>query len=185
MRIVLPKTLCKIDPLYGPFFFLAGPIRGGGNWQLRCCDKIRQRIPDFYAASPCRYKDDHPLMKFRYGEYDNRFDRQLTWERHYLDIAANIGCILFWLPMESKDEPRTGEGPYAMDTRGELGEWRGRLMNEPHLKVVIGAEAGFPGLSQIQRNFNFATKTDFPIYGSLSETISAAIEKAGTNKKTL
>ena len=93
-------------------------------------------------------------------------------------MAAMVGCLIFWLPCESKIYPRTGGEPYAMDTRGELGEWRGRLMNDPDLRIVIGAEPGFPGLSQISRNFSLATKSDFPIYGSLAETIAAAIKMA-------
>ena len=104
-------------------------------------------------------------------------DRQLTWERHSLDIAAEKGCLIFWLPSESKVNPRTGSDPYAMNTRGELGEWRGRLEHDPKLRVVVGAEPEFPGLSQIQRNFSFATKSDFPIYGTLAETVEAALKK--------
>jgi len=176
VRIVLPKNLCEIDPSYGPLFFLAGPVHGGGDWQFKCCNEIRKHIPNFYAALPCKYKENHPLTTFILNGYGN-FDRQLTWERYYLDIAAENGCLIFWLPTEDKDHPRIGTDPYAMDTRGELGEWRGRLMNNPHLSVVVGAETDFPGLSQIQRNFDFATKSRFPIYGSLSETVSAAIKK--------
>jgi hypothetical protein len=40
-----------------------------------------------------------------------------------------------------------------------------------------GAEPSFPGLGQIQRNFNFATKSKFPIYGTLAETVAAAIKR--------
>lgn len=177
MKIALPKTLCKIDPNYGPLFFLAGPVRGGDDWQTKCCEEIRKHLPNFHAALPCRYQEDHPLIPFRMTGKDDHFDRQLTWERHYLDMAAATGCIIFWLPNESKVNPRVGSDPYAMDTRGELGEWRGRLMHDPNLRVIIGAEPDFPGLSQIQRNFSFATKSDFPIYGTLVETVTAAIAK--------
>lgn len=177
MKIALPKTLCDIDLSYGPLFFLAGPVRGGGNWQTKCCEEIRRHISNFYAALPCRYQENHPLIPFRMTGKEDHFDHQLTWERHYLDIAADTGCIIFWLPSESKVNPRIGGDPYAMDTRGELGEWRGRLMHDTKLRIVIGAESDFPGLSQIQRNFNFATKSDFPIYGTLAETVVAAITK--------
>lgn len=179
MRILLPKTYCEVDHSYGPLFFLAGPVRGGNDWQLKCCEAIQNHIPKFYAALPCRYPHDHPLMASRIAGEENRFDRQLTWERHYLTMAAEKGCLIFWLPAENKNNPRGGSEPYAMDTRGELGEWRGRLMHNPKLRIVIGAEEDFSGLSQIQRNFNFAMNSEFPIYTTLAETVMAAMKMAG------
>lgn len=175
MKIVLPKTLCKI-PNQSKFFFLAGPVRGGGDWQKRCCDVIEKLCPNSHAILPCRYEKDHPLMSYRVEGSEDFFDRQLTWERHYLEISAHRGCLIFWLPCESKTLPRTGSDPYAMDTRGELGEWRGRLMSNRKLRIVIGAEPEFPGLSQIQRNFDIATSSDFPIYETLEETVTAAVK---------
>lgn len=178
MRIILPKTQTTVSRTYGPIFFLAGPVRGGGDWQTACCHEIGRHTPHFYAAIPSRYAPAHELMKSRWPGIEDHFDRQLTWERYYLDMAAMSGCIIFWLPCEDKRVPRGGDEPYAMDTRGELGEWRGRLMSNSGLRVVIGAESGFPGLSQIQRNFNFATRTEFPIYPTLAETVGAAVVKA-------
>ncbi len=179
MKIVLPKTLCDIDLSYGPFFFLAGPVHGGDDWQAKCCWEIRSHILNFYAALPCRYMETHALVSFRQIGKENYFDRQLTWERHYLELAATAtnGCLIFWLPCESKANPRVDGEPYAMDTRGELGEWRGRMMFDNNLRVVVGAGAGFPGLSQIQRNFNQALGIDFPIYPTLAETVAAALAK--------
>ena len=178
MRIILPKTFCEIDPCYGPLFFLAGPIRGGDDWQAECCKEIREYIPNFYAAVPSHYKEDHPLMPYRIVGDDKYFPRQLNWERHYLELAANTGCIIFWLPCESKINPRGGTEPYAMDTRGELGEWRARLMFDPkRLGVVVGAEMLFPGRDQIKRNFDLATKSDFHMWSTLENTVGAAVHK--------
>ncbi len=177
MKLLLPKDLVQLSPAGGPLFFLAGPIRGGGDWQNQASCMIGNYIPNCYIANPRRYDGLHPLWKYRMVGDDKYFDRQLTWERHYLDLASRRGCIIFWLPCESETAPRTGEGSYAMDTRGELGEWRGRLMHNRDLPIVIGAEVNFPGLSQIQRNFNLALGTDFTIYPTLGSTISAAIER--------
>ncbi len=176
MRIILPKTLCIVYQSYGPLFFLAGPIGGGDDWQTKCCKEIENKIPDFYAAIPCRYKEDHPLYAFKAADV-RRFERQLIWERHYLAMAAYTGCIIFWLPEENKTNPKTGPNPYAMDTRGELGEWRGRMKYDNNIRIVIGAEAGFPGIDIIKRNFNLATGSDIPIYETLAETVAAAIKK--------
>ena len=177
MRILLPKALTRIDPAYGPLFFLAGPVRGGDDWQKRGCEEIRGSIRHFYAAIPCHYQEGHPLLQFRVVDIENYFDRRTAWKRYYLNMAAIGGCIIFWLPCESKANPRADNNPYAMDTRGELGEWRGRLTNDHNLRVVIGAEPDFPGLSQIQCNFNSGLGFEFPIYSTLSQTILAAIRQ--------
>lgn len=88
MKIILPKTLCRIDPNYGPLFFLAGPVLGADDWQAECCNILRKHIPHFYAALPCRYAETHPLFQFRMKGKENHFDRQTTWERYYLELAA-------------------------------------------------------------------------------------------------
>lgn len=180
MNVILPKSLCRIQKKQGPLFFLAGPVRGGGDWQTRCCEEIQKQLPRFYAAIPCRYDVDHPMSPYFLSGKKNHFDRQLTWERHYLDLAAMSGCLLFWLPCQSTTLPKIGDDPYAMDTRGELGEWRGRMMHDKHLRVVIGAEPTFPGLSQIQRNFDQALGKQFRIHETLEQTVAAAVLMAVT-----
>lgn len=178
MRILLPKMLRPIDPNYGPVLFYAGPIKGGDDWQHKAVLETKKQLGNpFYAVLPNHYEDDHPLTKLVVKGIDYETLSQLSWERRYLGLASEIGCIIFWLPLESKVKPRTDGNPYAMNTFGELGEWRGRLMRKEQAKVVIGAEKGFPGLSQIQRNFNEALNCKFPIYETLEETIKAAIEK--------
>ncbi len=175
MRIIVPKHLVPVAPR--PLFFLAGPIRGGGDWQRPMCVALAQRAHNPLIACPCRWPDDHPLApSFTKGQL-GVFPHQLDWEAHYLQEAATAdkqGCIVFWLPCESKTAPHPGPEPYAMDTRGELGEWRWRMKTEG-AKVVIGAEAEFPGLSQIQRNFSRALGRNFPIQPTLEATADAAI----------
>ncbi|MFA5853779.1 MAG: hypothetical protein WC866_01695 [Patescibacteria group bacterium] len=175
MKIILPKTRVEIDPNYGPLFYLMGPIRGGGDWQRHCCRMIESRIPNFYAAVPCRWTEFHPLYKYGATGTPGAFARQLNWERYYIELAAKTGCLLFWLPAEHHAAKHPGPEPYAMDTRGELGEWRGRMMHERGQRVVIGGEPAFHGMSQIQRNFSLALGYEFPIYPSLDATITAAI----------
>lgn len=178
MRIYLPKTLSVVDFDYGPFFFLAGPVRGGGDWQHKFCSMLRGYIPNFTAALPCRYNEDHPLMPHSIHGHMGEFDHQTFWERHYLEIAAEKGCLVFWLPEESRVHPRGADGPYGRDSYGEIGEWRGRLMHDSSLRIVMGAEPGFPGLKQIRLNQCRATDSQFPIYGTIEETVCAALAKA-------
>jgi len=177
-NLILPKTFCPILLNSFPFFFLAGPVLGGDDWQQECFLQLKNRLDQFKVAIPIRYHGGHPLLKYVMKGDDKEFDRQLPWERRYLEIAARSGCILFWLPRESLVNPRSDGKPYATETRGELGEWRGRLMYRRNLRIVVGGEEGFPGLKNIQRNFSYALDTDFPIYSTLGETIIAAIQKS-------
>lgn len=182
MKIIFPKTHLEI-PKNIPVFFLAGPVRGGDDWQYKTTQLLQEQMGDteFYVAIPYYLKvlpDEHPLFKIKAEGDDSFFERQLNWERHYIDLASKQGCLIFWLPEESKTNPRIGGGPYATDTRGELGEWRGLLMNNKNLHVVVGGEEGFDGFDVLSRNFKLAIDADFPIYNSLFETVAAAILKS-------
>jgi len=179
MKIIIPKTLVEINPNYGPTFFLAGPIRGGDDWQKQCCEEIRKLIPHFYAAIPYYHSPEihFPLMDQAEEGIPNHFKRQLDWERYHLEFAAKHGCIIFWLPEESKKNPRTS-GAYATDTRGEIARWSVELKYNSAYRIAVGAEAGFPGLSQIYRNFCADQGYDFPIRPTLAETVKMAVAKA-------
>ena len=191
LRIILPKISANkfCDNLPLPLFFLAGPVRGGGDWQWHMCVLLQKLMAEqeFYVAVPCRWGPEHPSYRYR-AEDKELYKRQLDWERNYLEEAAREinGCIIFWLPCESKTDPHPGPEPYAMDTRGELGEWRAHMMNRswqrPYVNVVVGAEDGFLGLSQIQRNFDQALLCKFPIYKSMKETAEAALLAAKLKK---
>jgi hypothetical protein len=188
-KVILPKRLAHPHSTPHPLFFLAGPVRGGGDWQWRCTLELERQLgeQDFSVAIP--YHDlpnrqpSHPAM-ISLAEPaaggDAYFERQLNWEHHYLSMAAAGGCLVIWLQCQDMSDPRPeGSGPYAQDTYGELGEWRSELGHNPKLRVVVGAQNDFHGLSQIQRNFSRRVGYDFPIYSTLRETVAAAIKKTG------
>ena len=186
MITILPKDNINVSWPNLPVFFLAGPVQGGSDWQHTMCQLLHQetakpgaRIQEFFVAIPCRYPAGHPLREYQSegSAKEGVFARQLDWERHYLRIAAERGKIIFWLPCESRTEPRKDGNPYARDTYGELGEWRGRLIHEPKYRkrVLIGAEEGFPGLDVIQRNFRQAFLYDFPFYLTMEEVVEKAM----------
>ncbi len=187
MKILVPKRWMSVgdiatNTIIHPLFFLAGPVRGGGDWQHKMCLALgKQRwVENCIIVCPCRWDERHPLAEHFVEGPENCFGRQLDWERHYLELAGthkNPGCIVFWLGCESVELPHPGPEPYAMDTRGELGEWRWRMKTEK-ARVVIGAESSFLGLSQIQRNFSQALGYDFPIYDSMEKTARAAARLA-------
>lgn len=190
MQLLLPKTYVPVnegDYADIPFYFLAGPVRGGGDWQAEMIEILTALHDgeDFVVVNPCRYPSSHPLYMHRIEGDEDTFERQTDWERHYLGKIADPfftrGCVIFWLACESKDEPREEDGPYARETYGELGEWRGRLMHDRTLRVVIGAEEGFPGLSQIRRNYGQALdqpSAPFVLHSSMIETAQHAIQRA-------
>jgi len=181
MRIILPNTLTNPKE-HERIFFLAGPVRGGAKWQVYMARLIHELSPGCAIAIPCRWNFLNPLYQYRAEGVETHFERQLSWERYYLNVASWSGCIVFWLPCESTrpDEKHPGPEPYAMDTRGELGEWRGRMMHDRSIKLVVGAEPGFLGLSQIERNFKLALDGNFTLYSSMEDTARAAVAMAHT-----
>jgi hypothetical protein len=187
VRYVIPKTYVTAEEIKSGrpdqfLLFAAGPVRGGGNWQAEpLCEALERyhRGASAIVAAPCRWTKANVLnARFMPGPQEE-FRRQLNWERYYLELAGCRdrgvrGCILFWLPRESRVFPHPGPEPYGMDTRGELGEWRWRMKTE-HARVVVGADPEFHGLSQIQRNFSLALGYNFPIFPTLEKTVEAAI----------
>lgn len=185
MFLILPKMHPVLEGYPKlPMFFLAGPILGGGDWQSTMSELLMKRFGSLIVVNPSRYDRSHPHYKYcdylvnetKYSKQhdDHRFERQTDWERHYLERAAekrHTGCIIFWLA--DQKEPRTDGTPYGTDTAGEVAEWRGRMMYDRTLRVVIGAEKKFPGLSQIKRNFELALP-DFKIYDTMEEVVERA-----------
>ncbi len=186
MKILVPKHKYKLNPSFGPLFFFVGPVRGGDDWQRKCFNLISKKILNFYAAIPYYHAQevDFPLVKQAMPPEGEEFPRQLNWERYYISAAAEEekfghGCVIAYCPAESKTNPRPIDaGPYACDTRGEIGELRGRMMHNSKLRVVVGIEEGFPSRSQIERNFKLAVNENFTVYSNLEETVEAAIKIA-------
>lgn len=180
MHILLPKKLIPERLITGSLFFLAGPIRGGGNWQQKACLLIERYTPNATVAVPCRWNEADLLYDQRIvpGIKDYEFLNQTLWERHYLAKAARRGVIIFWLPLESKFNPRGEDGPYARDTLGELGRWVMYKHFRPKTRLVIGAEAGFSGLKQIKTNLIADLHSDVLIHSTLEEVISEAMDIA-------
>ena len=185
IKVILPKTLVDLKPYpEHPLFYLGGPIFGADDWQYPACRMLEGLAPDSFVAVPRRYGAKSVLWGVQAKGSPDHFPRQLLWERHYMWLAGGnirLGCLVFWLCSESPHNRRNDGNPYAMDTRGELGEWRATLKYSRGAKVVIGAEPDFPGLEVIQTNFNEALGYEFPFYDSLEETLreAAKLGRAG------
>ena len=161
--IILPKH--KVDINDSPIIFLAGPISNAPNWQDKAIETITNLSDKIYVASPRRESNFSSLTS------ESKFEHQLDWERHYLDLASTQGAILFWLPAAKIHDCNRA---YARDTRGELGEWRGRLSYDPDLRVIIGGENAFDGIDIIRRNYQ-AIKPEMEFYNTLDELCKQAI----------
>lgn len=186
MRILIPRIALPFNGLAGrddklsPRFFLAGPIRGGGDWQRYMCEELEKLVPDCIIFCPCRWDEKHPLAPYFIKGPDNHFERQLNWEEYHLDLAGvnyGPGCILFWLGCESEEFPHPGPEPYGMDTRREIGKWGWRLAKE-NVRMVVGAEEGFFGLSQIERSISRDSGKPFATIRSFRETAEVAVRTA-------
>lgn len=183
MHLILPKALPDInkDPFLSmPLFFLAGPIKGGGDWQARMCELLANKFEDCIVANPCRYDALHPLYQYRLPGVE-QWDRQRGWERYFLQKAGlewKRGCIIFYLPLESRECPRDDGLPYAMDTRGEIGEWRTHMMYDANTRVVFGAEDGFPGLRTIEYDNEQVLQGRLQTLEGMETVVAAAIAMA-------
>lgn len=195
IKLLLPRTLVDFNEATDTVFFLAGPIKGANDWQkdaIKLLQKYAHTPHDggnIYVVCPSIYKPNHELYSLRttgiIKESHTKKQKKTTtsrtdWERHHLEIASRLGCIIFWLGKEDKKNPRKREdGPYARDTYGELGEWRARIYYEwkyghTQINLVIGAHPDFPGLEQIERNFKRMVGEDFKISNTMDETIKMA-----------
>lgn len=198
MKILIPKGY--VDPHTivtkgAPLIFLAGPVRGGGEWQVTMAQILKAKMRAVVVAIPSRWDSKtHKLRNyFLEPEDDGHFPRQLAWEQFYLKQAgykAEYGCVLFWLPPESKIEPHHGPEPYAMDTRRELGKW-GALMKYEHARVVVGSPTPineppkkdqFHGLSQIKRDWEYELDKEVSFHQTMEETAEAALVLASTRR---
>lgn len=193
--IYLPKTPVgpmKLDPGQH-LYFLAGSVRGGGDWQAEAIRMLFEKDPGCIVVCPCRYEPGHPLWLRQAIPFEAglTFDNQTVWERYYLEHAAYFGSVIFWLPMEDEKNPRAQDaGPYGQDTYGELGRWSIKsahnmcTFGDPGkgitaiTNVVVGAQPDYPGLKVIQRNFDADHGHPFPIQATLELTLDRAIERA-------
>ena len=180
VKILLPDTYVNIPVTR--LYFTAGPILGADDWQATAIKLFAQYDSECYIACPCRYDDTHPLYQYRAmpPEDASEHSNQTYWERYYIRMSMHTGCLIFWLPRESRIAPRPkDQGPYAQDTYGEIGRYFTHKIYSPNLQVVLGYEEGFPGIKTIINNLLAESSAwQAHIYTSLEETVKAATKRA-------
>jgi hypothetical protein len=179
MPIFVPKQIVPLSPTpESPLLFLAGPIRGGGDWQADMAETILKREPSALVACPSRWGSEHRLVAHFHQPFTKADNRQLVWERHYLKqsgLDANVpGCIIFWLGLESVTNPHPGPEPFAMDTRREMGKFTAfaEMMN---VRMVVGGDRRFYGLDVILFELSEAFGKPFPFYETMEEVAEHAL----------
>lgn len=187
MPIYVPKQIVPLVPtLASPLFFLAGPIRGGGDWQAEMAEEILAREPSALIACPSRWTGEHRLAHHFYQPFSQAENRQLVWERHYLKQAGlkpNVpGCVIFWLGLESTTHPHPGPEPYAMDTRREIGKFTAFAEMLP-VRMVVGGSQHFHGLDVILFELSRAIGKPFPFYTTMAEVVDQALFNARDKKR--
>ncbi len=188
MPVYVPKKIIEVKPTKeAPLFFLAGPIRGGGDWQHGMARELLSRNPDAHIACPCRWTAEHPLRDYMVTPFLQADNRQLEWERHYMEQAAlndfidvedEPGCLIFWLGLESSERPHPGPEPYAMDTRREIGKFT--AFTQTHgTRMVVGGNRSFYGLDVILNELADASgENPYPFYEDMVELADAAYAMA-------
>jgi hypothetical protein len=160
-RIILPKTyLEKIDK---PVIFLAGPIRDAVDWQEKAIDYILEKDKNVLIANP-RWNASYKVREISMPGKLDYFERQRSWELHYLDIASKKGAVLFWL----------ANAPGFM-TRLELGQSMVQYVFED-TRFCVGGEKEFSDLETIRYDLKY--HTDKEIYSTLEKTCDEAIKLA-------
>lgn len=174
-RVIVPMTVT--DSQEHPLYFFAGPVRGGGDWQAQMAPKLFDADPKAHIAIPTRWRANHPLANFFYRPFGPGRNRQLVWERYYLQLAGRkknfAGCVLFWLGLESETDPHPGPEPYGMDTRREIGKFTA-YAELGKVRMVIGGHPDFFGLEIIMYELNKAFGNHVPFYEDMDEMVAAA-----------
>jgi hypothetical protein len=148
-----PKCVIPDEYKDREVYFLAGPIRGADGWQMEAAEELWKKFPGCIVVDPSRWdtaekfakteEEREKIKEHRKNSIgvkdESMYPGQAPWEKEHMKMASEKGTLFFWLPSESKENPRpVEEGAYARDTRVEIGKWIEKIENNPELKVKIG-----------------------------------------------
>jgi hypothetical protein len=149
-----------------PLIFLAGPIRSAPKWHETATEYLFSKENDLTVISPHRTGGKVIPSK--------RFQRQRGWERYYIDIAKDHGCVMFWLPEEEK---HNCDKVYGAMSRFELGQIFTYYQLDHNTRFCIGSDGKFPELNTIEYDLKL-NAPDKKILSSLEETCNEALRIA-------
>jgi hypothetical protein len=160
--------------------FLGGPALGGGDWRKKAITFLSKKFKKALFILPCHFSQVKRYQRLAVKGIDPPYSSNVEWKRHYMEISAVAGCLVFWLGPEDKEETSETplEGPYACEVYGEQAEWAFHLTQNKGLKVVFGIHHSFPGYKVIVENWKELLGPDFPIHGRLQDVLEATAKIA-------
>ncbi len=162
-KIILPKTYIEYNKqIDNPLIFLAGPIRHAPDWQEEAIKYLFSKNKNIIIANP-RWNASKYISSLAIDGRTDFFTRQRAWEKHYLNIAFQNGCVLFWL-----------ENAPGLMTRVELGQSMAHYQHDKNTKFCVGGDKKFLDIETIR--YDLLTDTGKNIFSTLEETCNNALE---------
>lgn len=158
--IILPKTY--LEQIDYPLIFLAGPIRQAPDWQEEAIKYLISKDNKIIIASPRGNVSEYISRLIINGRTDF-FTRPRAWEKHYLKIASQKGCVLFWL-----------ENAPGLMTRLELGQLMAHYQHDENTKFCVGGNNNFSNIETIR--YDLVIDTGKKICSTLEETCDEALQ---------
>jgi hypothetical protein len=124
-----------------PVVFLAGPIQGAAEWQMRAVE-ILQAAEDLHHKALTIHVAN-PRRDYLDGEFS--YAAQVSWEKAGLLRAAKYGAIIFWFAAQDSEQPYEQGRAYAQTSRIEFGRVMGWHDYNPDINIAIGIEPGYQG----------------------------------------
>lgn len=169
MKVILPNTHVEMSV---PLIFLAGPILSAPRWQDEAIAYFAKKGEESLLIASPRRGRTAAIAPYVIDGNQDYFPRQRAWERHYLDIAARTGAIMFWLPGEETHDCRK---VYGATTRMELGQWMTRYRRDKTVRFCAGTDGRFSEVDIIVYDLQ-QDAPDKKMHTTLEETCEAALQ---------
>ncbi len=183
MHIIRPKHHFDIRLGEIPYFYLIGPVLGGGDWQHEMCLALERVVGECVIAVPNRWTDDHPLAQYFVGNVSDEYESQTHWEQLYIEhaIRSTKACLVAYLAGESVANPRSDGKPYGIDTYGEMNYFRGRMESwGPRTRklfpLVLGVDERYPYWKTLKKNIDHSYGGEYPYSSSVRALSIHAME---------
>ena len=103
MQIVTPGIFINENDIgYEKLFYLAGQDTG---WQDEALGIIEGSWPKAVVMVPFEYGPERLFFAHVIEEDKALSSEQYCWASHYLGMVKRLGCVVYWLPSESQQDP--------------------------------------------------------------------------------
>jgi len=166
-RLHLPPTYDPI-PNQASLVFLAGPIKGSPDWQNPTALELLHHLPEVEVASPRRNSEEG---------FD--YDEQVSWEKHHLWRAHQMGVVMFWLAARDYSLDYNPSRTYAKTTSIEVGTLNGWLSYR-RSPVVIGIDPDYTSTGGVSEKYirTLARDHELAVHNNLEDVIDEVMRAA-------